>query len=211
MVILDRPAQDNNTLCAPVQRILSSTYNHGNQLGMTLTELLVTITVIAALALLTMPAWSKFTRTHACRGAIPIVMGTLEQTRLASTSGQKEVWVVFRHSGNGGKDAMRIITRSGDGFAPVGTWISLPAGVSFQKGTGGLMDEQPPANIMAQAIKGGVAQSGSTYGALMFQRTGRIGIPKQDGNTLSLSLCSSAPKDTETILLSRGTGRATLK
>jgi hypothetical protein len=138
-------------------------------------------------------------------------MGVLEQARIAATSAQREVWVVFRHAEKGGKDALRIVSRTEDGYAPVGTWSSLPAGVSFLAGTDSVMEERPPATVLSKAIAGSTTAEGSSYGAIMFQRTGRIGIPKRDGIKLAVTLTRTASSDLTTILLSRATGRATLK
>lgn len=46
--------------------------------GLTLTELLVTITVIAALASLAVPAWSALTRSHARKVGPSMVMESRE-------------------------------------------------------------------------------------------------------------------------------------
>jgi len=181
------------------------------QAGVTITELLVTMTVIAALALITMPAWSQLTRSQASKTAATLVMSSLEQARIAATSGQKEVWVIFRHSPDNSRDGLRILSRTGERFTPEGAWASLPSGISFQGGTGNLLDERPPENVLSQAVTGGTGGSTYSYGALMFQRSGRIGIPKQDGNRLSITLCSSKPSNTQTIALSRATGRCTLR
>jgi type II secretory pathway pseudopilin PulG len=177
----------------------------------TLTELLVTITVIAALAVLTMPAWSQLSRSHAKRGATAVIMDVLEQARIAATSGQKEVWVIFRSSPKGERNALRLVCRGQSGWIPIDTWVSLPAGVSFVTGSGNLMEEQPPANVLSTALAGSLASQGSSFGSLLFLRTGRIGIPKQDGNKLSVSLHENSSPGDATILLSRATGRASLK
>lgn len=179
--------------------------------GVTLTELLVTITVIAALALITMPAWSQLTRSQGGKTAASLVMGVLEQARIAATSGQKEVWVIFRHSAGVGRDGLRIVSRAGDGYVADGTWVSLPSGISFQTGANSLLDEKPPGNLLSQANNGTPGGTSYSYGGLMFQRTGRIGIPEQEGNTLSIILQSSQAGSTETIALSRATGRASLR
>jgi type II secretory pathway pseudopilin PulG len=211
MVILDRPAQDNNTLCALVQRETFPTKPFGKAAGVTLTELLVTITAIAALALITMPAWSQLTRSQGGKAAASLVMGVLEQARIAATSGQKEVWVILRHAAGDGRDGLRIVSRAADGYVADGTWVSLPSGISFQTGANSLMDEKPPGILLSQANNATPGGKSYSYGGLMFQRTGRVGIPKQEGNTLSIILQSSQAGRTETIALSRATGRASLR
>ena len=209
--VLCRVAQDNNSPCAPVHRKTFPPTLPRIAAGVTLTELLVTITVIAALALITMPAWSQLTRSQSGKAAASLVMGVLEQARIAATSGQKEVWVIFRHCQGNGRDGLRIFSRNGTGFAPEAPWVSLPTGISFQTNDNSLMDEKPPGILLSQENNGNPATVPYSYGAVMLQRTGRVGVPKQEGNTLTLILRSFQTARIETIALSRATGRATLR
>ena len=181
--------------------------------GFTLIEFLAVIAVIAALASLSIPAWSAMTRARANSAAMTLTMGALEQARLAATSGKKEVWLLFKNDDSTGKSSLRIICRDNAGYSPLGTWILLPQGIRFQDGENNLMDQPPPKEIIASALGPKSPPSslppGVSLGGVQFLRSGRVGIPQQGGPALSLKLRNKNAALPEPITLSRGTGRAT--
>jgi len=179
--------------------------------GLTLTELLVSITVIAALASLTVPVWTTLTRSRAKQVTSGMVMESLELARSTALTTKKDVWVVFRHpaqgQGQNQGDAFRIVS-SGDGsVTPLGAWKQLPCGISFLDGEGTLMDERPAPEILSTALNNTTPHVGQTFGSVMFQRSGRIGRPLRGGNQLTLSFHSSVGPAPRPVLLSRATGR----
>ncbi|MEI7962322.1 MAG: prepilin-type N-terminal cleavage/methylation domain-containing protein [Verrucomicrobiota bacterium] len=176
--------------------------------GLTLTELLVSITVIAALASLAVPAWSTITSSRARQVASGMVMESLELARSTALTTKKDVWVIFHHQGDGHRDAFRVVS-SGDGsVVPLGPWKQLPSGISFLEGEGTLMDEHPPQEILSSSLNNSTPLAGETFGSVMFQRSGRIGRPLRGGNQLTLSFHSLVGTPPLPILLSRATGRS---
>lgn len=186
----------------------------------TLLELLVTMTVMAALISLILPAWNSVKRSRARQAALTITMESLERARTAAITGKKEVWVLLRHGNTpSGRtpesesgDAIRIIGKTGDDISPIDPWQPLPAGTSFVPTPGTLMEEAPPREILTSAL-GGKAPVNTTFGSIMFLRSGRVGIPKTGGNGLSLRIGESATGSksaphTACLLISRASGRA---
>ena len=179
-------------------------FSLANLAGVTILELLVTVTVIAALATLTIPAWGLLSNTLARRNATALVMESLERARSEAITMKREVWVVFKHQRGNGHDALRLVEKDGDSVSAMGPVIKLPSSISFREGSGSLMGEHPPAEIAKAAFQ----DSGDgTLGSLMFRRSGGVGIPLQGGNSLTITLAS--PKGTDsTITLARAAGRA---
>ena len=175
--------------------------------GVTFTELLVTITVIAALASLVIPSWSSLSRVHARKAAAGLVMDSLEGARVAAQSTKRNVWVIFRHSGDKTPDSLRVVTKETNGSTPLGAWLKLPAGISFRVDENTLMEETPPADILAAGLNGKTATSGESFGCVMFLRSGRIGIPQPGGKSLTLDFSSTSGSPPGSITLSRATGR----
>ena len=206
-------SQDNQT---PFCAVPADCPKHHTRSGVTLTELLVVLAVIAVLVSLALPAWRAITRSHANNAAMSLAMGTLEQARLASVSGKKEVWVVFRNEAALKKGSLRIVTRDGNkgsalqSLVALGNWIQLPRGITFQTGEGTLMDQNPPTEVIATALGGSPSQELS-MGGVMFQRSGRIGIPQQGGPGLSLRLKNHKGPLPSSLELARGSGRANLR
>jgi len=175
------------------------------------------MTVIAALVSLAIPTWGAITRSQANSAAVSLVMGTLEQARLAAVSGKKEVWVLFKNDDARKQASLRIVIREGIGgtgsvpFTSVGSWTMLPREITFQTGENTLMDQKPLDEVIAAAM--GTARAAPvpptiSLGGMMFQRSGRIGIPQQGGPALLLRLRSPKGPLPAPIELSRGSGRA---
>lgn len=168
----------------------------------------MTVTVIAALATMTIPAWGLLSKSLARRNATALVMESLERARSEAITTKRDVWVIFCHYPRGdGRDALRLVANDGDKVSAMGPWSKLPPSISFREGNGTLMEERPPAEIVKAALtEPGIAGNG-TAGCLMFRRSGGIGIPLQGGNSLTISFGSSKGPDS-TVTLARAAGRA---
>jgi len=173
--------------------------------GVTLTELLVTLSVIAVLAGLTIPTWGAITRSRAPKAAASTVMECLERARSEAITTRRGVWVLFRQ---GKGDAVRIV--AGDGGSPValGPWFPLPSVILFDQGQGNLLSEQPPRGIVDAAYNGKTPDTGIRTGGVMFARTGGIALPARGGNALRIGFSTRSGAPLPGITLSRGTGRA---
>lgn len=178
--------------------------------GVTLTEILVTIAVISVIASLTMPAWRAITESQKKQSALALVMETLDQARLMAVTGKKEVWLLFEDHGSRGQSSLRIVVREASGYSTYGSKTCLPGGIRFVHGEGDIMDHNAPPEVL-QATSGAGTTSSENTGGVMFQGSGRIGLPAQGGNLLSLSLANDKGVAYETIELSRGTGRASCR
>ena len=177
--------------------------------GFSLIELLVVIALVAALISLAVPAWTSITRHQAKNSAISLVMEGLEKARLAASSGKKEVWVVFRNDATK-KASLRLVSQEAASYTPLGNWIMLPQGVTFQTHGSTLMDQKPPQGVIAVAV-GSQLPMGATLGSVLFLRSGRIGVPQPGGPTLSLQLEGSKAPLPEPITISRATGRSSTR
>lgn len=182
--------------------------------GVTLLELIVTLTLIGILAAIMIPGWISINGTRARRGATGLVLGSLERARVAAVTGKREVWVVFRHSNTGGRDSLRIVSAGSSGLSPRGPWLSLPAGMHFQCGGGALPDVPPPSPVVAAAATRENRGEGSSpdkeqFGGIMYRPTGAVGFPNQGDSRLLIPFSAEKGPPPDTILLSRGTGRPT--
>lgn len=177
--------------------------------GLTLTELLVTIAVIAALASLAVPAWSTLTGSHARKVGPSMVMESMERARSEAITTRRPVWVLFRHSPGNPGDALRIVAKGESSIIPLGPWIKLPQGITFHSGAGTLLDEKPAEDVLSAANNG--ATSGTTVGSVMFRPTGSVGYPLRGGNQLTLGLDSASGTSCGLITLSRATGRPVMQ
>jgi len=177
--------------------------------GFSLIELLVVIALIAALISLAVPAWTSIARHQAKNSAVSLVMEGLEQARIAASSGKKEVWVVFRNE-LAKKASLRLVRQEATNFTPLGNWITLPQGITFQTGGSTLMEQKPPDVVIAATL-GSQLPKGATLGSILFLRSGRIGLPQPGGPALSLQLADSMAPIPQSITISRATGRSSIR
>ena len=189
--------------------ILQKKSPFGFTLAFSLLEILVTVTLIVALVLLMVPCWGMITRSRSKQAATNLVMGSMEQARHAAIAQKFDLWVVFQHRQPPALDSFRLVSRQGSIIIPVNAWQNLPAGVSFHPGSGSLMQDPPPANVLSSSLDGLNVPEGTSFGSLMFLGSGRVGIPLPGGAPLVLKLDSLSSSIPAEILISRATGRAT--
>ena len=100
-------------------------------------ELLTVVAITAMLMTLAIPAISGFTSPAGRKGAVTIVMNTLEQARVSAIETGRETVVLFwKKNGTIGtqpdeQDAIMVLRKSQDDSAwePLSRWIKLPTGV----------------------------------------------------------------------------------
>jgi prepilin-type N-terminal cleavage/methylation domain-containing protein len=177
--------------------------------GFTLVELLVVIALIGVLISFALPTGASIMRNQAKNSAVSLVMGGLEQARLSACAGKKEVWVVFRND-PAKRSSLRLVTQEPECCNPLGNWITLPQGIIFQPGANTLMGQQPPAPVTTAAV-GSQESAQATLGGILYQRSGRIGMPQPGGPPLTLQLASGTAPEPEPISISRATGRPSIR
>ena len=110
---------------------------HYNNVGFSLIELLTVVAITAMLMTLSIPAISGFTSPAGRKGAVTIVMNTLEQARVSAIETGRETVVLFwKKNGVAGfppdeQDAVMVLRKSQDDTAweSISRWVKLPKGV----------------------------------------------------------------------------------
>jgi prepilin-type N-terminal cleavage/methylation domain-containing protein len=201
--------------------------------GFSLLELLTVVAIICILVALLVPSVAAFTSTGGRKGAVTLVMTTLEQARVSAIETGREVVVVFwKKNGTDGsqpdeQDAMLIIRKNdAEAWEPITRWIKLPRGVLFH-------GEDAESKILYDAsgleavcdtsvdsLPG--KPSKNTLGAVHFSPTGAVQLPStSNGLRIALTEGQRGPDGTlvvnkqkdgghEVISLARYTGRVTL-
>jgi prepilin-type N-terminal cleavage/methylation domain-containing protein len=201
--------------------------------GFSLLELLTVVAIICILVALLVPSVAAFTSTGGRKGAVTLVMTTLEQARVSAIETGCEVVVVFwKKNGTDGsqpdeQDAMLIIRKNdAEAWEPITRWIKLPRGVLFH-------GEDAESKILYDAsgldavcdtsidsLPGNPSKN--TLGAVHFSPTGAVQLPStSNGLRIALTEGQRGPDGTlvvnkqkdgghEVISLARYTGRVTL-
>jgi Tfp pilus assembly protein FimT len=152
----------------------------------TLHELLVVVAVICVMMTLLVPAVSSMTSSGGRKGAVTIVMNTLEQARMAAIEKSREVVVVFwKKNGTTGsqpdeQDAILVLRRDDlNNWEPITRWVKLPKGVLFHgedaqsdimNDSSSLADGIDTANLPGNPDK-------SNLGAVQFSSSGAVQLP----------------------------------
>ena len=103
----------------------------------TLLELLVVVVIMCVMLSLLAPAVGSMTSTGGRKGAVTIVMNTLEQARVSAIETGRETVVLFwKKNGVAGfppdeQDAVMVLRKSQDDSAweSISRWVTLPKGV----------------------------------------------------------------------------------
>ena len=206
----------------------------GKNGGFSLLELLTVAAILCILVAFLIPAVAGLTSIGGRKGAVTLVMTTLEQARVSAIETGREVIVVFwKKNGTPGfapdeQDAMLVLRRndSDTDWEPITRWLPLPRGILFHgddpasqilRDNSGLqaVSEQTINLLPGQPMK-------DDLGAVHFSATGAIQLPStSEGLHIALTEGQRGPDGTlvvnkqkdgghEVISLARYTGRVTL-
>lgn len=204
----------------------------GGHRGFSLVELLVVMGIIVLLMALLVPAMSGWTGTAGRRGAVNVVMNTLEQARVAALESGRDVYVVFWRPEFPYQDAIMVL-REAEGNAAeldqLTRWMRLPKGVLLHRPQVGRNIFHPQIVLpeaVANALNGlpGENIDSNEVAVIRFNPSGRIvhpgaedsliilseGVRGTGGTEALISERRQAGAGFEIITLSRPTGRAQL-
>jgi prepilin-type N-terminal cleavage/methylation domain-containing protein len=218
-------------ICAT--QVTHSFHHLKKQSAFSLLELLAVTAILALIAGLLAPALQGLTSPAGRKGAVTIVMNTLEQARVSAIETGREVVVVFwkkngtDESQPDEQDAMLILRKNdAEAWEPITRWIKLPRGVLFHgedEDSKILYDNsglEAVCDTSIDSLPGNPSKN--TLGAVHFSPTGAVQLPStSNGLRIALtegqrgadqSLIVNKQKDGghEIISLARYTGRATL-
>jgi prepilin-type N-terminal cleavage/methylation domain-containing protein len=199
----------------------------------TLLELLVVVAVICVMMTLLVPAVGSMTSSGGRKGAVTIVMNTLEQARMAAIEKSRDVVVVFwkkngTTSAADEQDAILVLRRDdSNNWEPIGRWVKLPKGVLFHsedahseilKQNSSALAEVADATI--SALPGNPTKI--NLGAVQFSSSGAVQLPStsiglrvaltegQRNESGALVADKQKSGGFEVISIARYTGRTTL-
>ena len=199
----------------------------------TLLELLVVVVIMCVMMSLLAPAVGSMTSTGGRKGAVTIVMNTLEQARMAAIEKSRDVVVVFwkkngTTSAADEQDAILVLRRDeSNNWEPISRWVKLPKGVLFHgedaqseilKQNSSALAEVPDAAI--SALPGNPIKV--NLGAVQFSSSGAVQLPStsiglrialtegQRDSSGAMAVKKQKSGGYEVISVARYTGRPTL-
>ncbi len=205
---------------------MSSSINRSSTVGpnrgcsaFSLIEVLVVMGLIAVLVALMAPAISGFSSTAGRRGAVNLVMNTIDQARVAAIEQGRDVQVIFWRRDSPEPDAIKVRRKNETGsWDEITKWVKLPRGV--------LLHNPPAPNVFkttSQVDLAGLTGNPPTnqLGVIEFTPSGTLRVPKSPDNLVILTEGTRESENTisqrkeqsggfEIISVARYTGRPTL-
>jgi len=199
----------------------------------TLLELLVVVVIMCVMMSLLAPAVAGMTSPSGRKGAVTIVMNTLEQARVSAIETGRETAVLFwKKNGVAGfppdePDSLIILRQNEAGsWESISRWVKLPNGVLFQsENTGSLILTTQADQSMRDAVPNTTAKpTASQSGAVQFTTSGAVKSPSTPSSRLYIAFAMGQRKTgsddmafdkqksggKEVISLARYTGRSTM-
>jgi len=147
-----------------------------------LVELLAVVAIISIMLAFIAPAIGNFGSTAGRKGAVNILMNTMEQARVAALESGRNVYIVFIQREFPDRDAI-VVLRDPEPDAPAGTayeqltrFIQIPKGVLLYSGKAkSILNQSLPVGFNSAQIPG-VVPSG-TISVLQFNGHGGIEFP----------------------------------
>jgi prepilin-type N-terminal cleavage/methylation domain-containing protein len=210
---------------------------HRNCIGFSLIEVLTVVAITAMLMTMAIPAISGFTSPAGRKGAVTIVMNTLEQARVSAIETGRETVVLFwKKNGVAGfppdeEDAVMVLRKNeAAAWESISRWVKLPKGVLFQsENTGSLILTAEADQTMLDAVPHNSADpktkpAPDQSGSVQFTTSGSIVIPsgssdglyiaftegQRDAGTGDMTVDKQKSGGQEVISLARYTGRSTM-
>jgi hypothetical protein len=199
----------------------------------TLLELLVVVVIVCVMMSLLAPAVGSMTSTGGRKGAVTLVMNTLEQARMAAIEKSRDVVVVFwkkngTTSAADEQDAILVLRRDdSNNWEPIGRWVKLPKGVLFhgEDTQSEILKQNSPAlaevtDAAISALPGNPTKI--NLGAVQFSSSGAVQLPStsiglrialtegQRDSSGTLAVKKQKSGGYEVISVARYTGRPTL-
>lgn len=164
-----------------------------------LVELLVVMGLISILIALLTPAISGFSSTAGRRGAVNIVMNTIDQARVAALEQGREVQVIFWRRAAPEADAIKVRRKTDSGWEELTKWVQLPRGVL-------LHNPSPTGNVFtstdASDLTGLTGNPPSDQlGLIEFTASGTVRVPRQAKD--SLVILTEGTRDSEETISQR--------
>jgi type II secretory pathway pseudopilin PulG len=172
--------------------------------------MLAVAAIISILLALTVPVVGAFTSTAGRKGAVNILMNTLEQARVAALESGRDVHVIFWRREFPEKDAVMVVREpetgsSADPYELLTRWIEMPKGVIFYEGKkNGILDGKSVGNFLVTRLPKKQEPSG-LYDVLTFNGSGVISYPgpSKTGLMLFVSEGVRGTGGTEAIIANR--------
>jgi prepilin-type N-terminal cleavage/methylation domain-containing protein len=195
--------------------------------GFSLVELLAVIAIIAIMLALLAPAIGSFSSTAGRKGAINIVMNTLEQARAAALEQNCSVNVLFWRRNYPDRDAIMVVRDPSPwifddkgnpetNLVPLTRWIPLPDKILLHKAKGQNIFNNQASNVIAPAelhklpSAGGSLPEDEYLAVLKFNSSGSVVSPSLSADArIVITEGVRGEGGTEAILAQRKQGQAT--
>ena len=200
-----------------------------SNIGFSLLELLTVVAITSILLTLATPAISGFTSPAGRKGAVTIVMNTLEQGRVSAIETGRDTVVLFWKKNGASSsqpdepDALMVLRRNeaDDAWESTTRWIKLPTGVLFHGEDSGSAILTSSITLTLPSLPGNPAST--QLRALHFTSSGAVKSPSGSSTGLYIAF-TEGQRDTsgsvvvkkqksgghEVISLARYTGRSTM-